>query len=117
MQEQNQQKGPKENHAKKPPKNIINFEPWRQFEVQHGTGQEIKGTNQQMTPPTDTFNLRFLGLTVRQNLGGRDATLKNIPWRNPKNIPKPRGKMSTKNTYRTRHIYTLAAHATLGGIW
>ena len=22
--------------------------------------------------------------------------------------------MSTKNTYRTRHIYTLAAHATLG---
>ena len=43
-----------------------------------------------------------------------DATLKNIPRRNPRNIPKPRGKMSTKNTYRTRHIYTLAAHATLG---
>ena len=45
-----------------------------------------------------------------------DATSKNIPWRNPKNIPKPRGKMSTKNNYRTRHIYTLAAHATFGEV-
>ena len=45
-----------------------------------------------------------------------DATSKNIPWRNPKNIPKPRGKMSTKNNYHTRHIYTLAAHATFGEV-
>ena len=43
-----------------------------------------------------------------------DATFKNTPRRNPKNIPKPRGVMSIKNTYHTRYTYTLAAHATLG---